>query len=341
MTTVAHVGPLAGGEGGMARVVADMRAWDLPGITQVPVLTSLGRGVWADVVPWIRGLCFVVRGRRRAGLVVHVHLSQGGAFVREGAIVWLAHRLGVPVVAHLHGSRFEAFAGKRPRLVGGVLSRADAVLCLTAASETLVRQLVAVPPPIHLLHNTSEPTSGPLQPARQVVVFAGVVGRRKGVDVLLSAWEKVRAPGWTLEIHGPPDVRDGAVEVQNGERVTSCGATPHGDLMQTLDRSAAAVLPSRAEAFPMFLAEAMAHGAVPIGTDVGDVARLIGDRRRVVPPDDVDALTGALQRLVDLPQSELQELRQGTRERFVAEFSPARLRRILGELWSSLGGATA
>lgn len=54
------------------------------------------------------------------------------------------------------------------------------------------------------------------------------------------------------------------------------------------------------EGFPNVVAEAMAAGIVCVGTDVGDTATLIDDDRRVVPPEDAEALSTAVQRVLDL-----------------------------------------
>lgn len=55
---------------------------------------------------------------------------------------------------------------------------------------------------------------------------------------------------------------------------------------------------SLGESFPNVVGEAMACGAVPLVTDVGDSARLVGDTGSVVPPADVEALGAALSDLI-------------------------------------------
>ena len=70
-----------------------------------------------------------------------------------------------------------------------------------------------------------------------------------------------------------------------------------------------AVLPSREEAFPMFLLEAMAHRCAIVATDVGGVQELMGSAGELVPSGDADALGRALGRLISEP---------GTREALAA-----------------------
>jgi glycosyltransferase involved in cell wall biosynthesis len=60
-------------------------------------------------------------------------------------------------------------------------------------------------------------------------------------------------------------------------------------------------LPSRREALPLVLLEAMAEGLPCVATDVGDVRAVVAGAAVVVPPEDVAALAGALRGLLDDP----------------------------------------
>jgi len=60
------------------------------------------------------------------------------------------------------------------------------------------------------------------------------------------------------------------------------------------------VLPSRFEGYGMAYAEAIAHGVPVIGTTAGAIPQTVPASAGVlVPPDDVPALTTALQRLIE------------------------------------------
>jgi glycosyltransferase involved in cell wall biosynthesis len=78
----------------------------------------------------------------------------------------------------------------------------------------------------------------------------------------------------------------------------------HRDDVPTLLASADAfVLPSRSEAFPNSVIEAMAAGLPVIASAVGGLLDLIDSRRTgvLVPPSDSDALTSALRMLIENP----------------------------------------
>lgn len=78
---------------------------------------------------------------------------------------------------------------------------------------------------------------------------------------------------------------------------------------------------SLGESFPNVVGEAMACGAVPVVTDVGDSARLAGDEDAVVPPADETALATALADRLGLGRDSLARLGQAARQRIVDRYS--------------------
>jgi glycosyltransferase involved in cell wall biosynthesis len=150
-------------------------------------------------------------------------------------------------------------------------------------------ELPAVPTPIPL---------GELGIRPPYVLFVGTVEPRKGVTDLLAAFEPLRSshPDLQLVLAGPPgwgelpDLhRPGIVATGNvGEEV-----------LDALYRSAVALaLPSSYEGFGLPVAEAMARGCPVVTSDAACLPEVAGDAGVVVPLGDVDALAGALHRLV-------------------------------------------
>jgi glycosyltransferase involved in cell wall biosynthesis len=87
----------------------------------------------------------------------------------------------------------------------------------------------------------------------------------------------------------------------------------------------AAVLPSRWENFPHTVVEALAVGTPVIATDVGGVGEVVrdGENGLLVPPEDVEALAGALRRFFSDPA--LRERLRAAAVPSVAAYAPARL----------------
>lgn len=80
-------------------------------------------------------------------------------------------------------------------------------------------------------------------------------------------------------------------------------------------------LPSRTEAFPLVLGEAMAAARPVISTDVGDAALLVGDAGLVVPARDPIRLSDGLQRLLQCSTEERKKLGVAARSRIEFGFS--------------------
>lgn len=94
-------------------------------------------------------------------------------------------------------------------------------------------------------------------------------------------------------------------------------------------------LSSRTEAFPLAVGEAMAMGLPVVSTDVGDVARLLGDAGAIVPAGDPAALAAALARLLQLPPDERRRIGRYGQARIGSEFSIEQVRARLERIYDS------
>jgi glycosyltransferase involved in cell wall biosynthesis len=92
-------------------------------------------------------------------------------------------------------------------------------------------------------------------------------------------------------------------------------------------------LSSRGEALPNVLGEAMACGVPCVGTDVGDVARLLSDTGTVVPPRDPAALASALLAVLALEPDRRQALGARARARIERDFGMAAMVGAYETLW--------
>jgi glycosyltransferase involved in cell wall biosynthesis len=106
-------------------------------------------------------------------------------------------------------------------------------------------------------------------------------------------------------------------------------------LMAGLDLLA---MPSRVEAFPMVLGEAMACGVPCIAADVGDAALIIGKTGRIVPPGDAMALAGALVDLASLPFEVRRSLGITARERIAERYDIETVAARYTDHWLALAG---
>jgi len=289
--TIWHVGRRGEVAGGMTQVVNGYLRWpfaevDVGSIVSRDGSTGLSAGRLFLSAVWR----ILTLGSHDRNAVV-VHLSQGGSFVREGMLLWLARKRGYGTIAHLHGSRFVEFSTRHQRFVARVLVYATKVFVLSEATRNVVRTMIPEER-VELVPNAVP--HGVQRAKERLVVFGGAVTFRKGVDVLLQAWRSIdRRKGWRLVLAGPET--DKGLLDGDLTNVEVRGAIPHSELMELLERSSVAVLPSRDEAMPMFILEALARNNCVVSTRVGGIPSVLDDDRGVlVAPGDVSQLARAL-----------------------------------------------
>jgi glycosyltransferase involved in cell wall biosynthesis len=92
------------------------------------------------------------------------------------------------------------------------------------------------------------------------------------------------------------------------------------------------------EAWPNVLGEAMAMGIPCVSTDVGDSKAIVEDTGIVVPASDVSALIQALEKIVTLPEHELNALGGRARARIHDNFTMDRISKEYIKLYNNLDG---
>lgn len=156
-----------------------------------------------------------------------------------------------------------------------------------------------VPPGVHV--DDWAPPEGGCRGVDDVVriLFVGADFERKGGDVLLDAFAVLRARvGPRVELHL---VTKAEVRPVSGVHVHGALAPNSAQLRALFHRSDLFCLPTRSDCLPLVLSEAGASGLAAVSTTVGAIGELVEDgvTGLLVPPDDVAALTRALQSLVD------------------------------------------
>lgn len=297
-SAVYHFGPSTEHVGGMASVIAML------------VSNSLGAERASAVPTWVPGshaksgllaarAAIMVLGLPRSA-AVHVHMSEGGSFLREAAVVAAARCRRLPRVITIHGPGFADFSTRRPHLVSTVLSMASAITVLSNIDLAVVRRLAPrvhaeiLPNPVPL-----DVAACPVFETSEIVLFAGEVGLRKGADVLQQAWGEVAGsrPLAKCIVVGPStDLRLPATE-----RLEVRGPVDSEEVRRLIREARVIALPSRGEALPMILTEAMAAGRPFVSTPTGGIASL-ADSGVIVPVEDRQALADALIKLLADPE---------------------------------------
>jgi len=287
--TVLECGPDPTTTGGMASVLSEYARFEYAGLRIRIASTWWPNSPFRTLGGFLKSAALVLL---TPGIdVIHVHISEGGSFLREGSLLRLARMRGRPTIATLHGADFEKFARRHPRFVRTVLSQASVVVCLGIQTERQVSKLLPHARTEILLNPVEvhrRPTTG-LSTRR--VLFAGEVGERKGFDRLLRAWRLVHTavPDAQLIVCGPLAAGWSPPIEQDG--VQYLGDVSRDVVRQELSAARAACLPSRREVLPMFILEAVSSGVPVVATRTGEWESLAGcPAIRWVANDDRDAL---------------------------------------------------
>jgi glycosyltransferase involved in cell wall biosynthesis len=144
--------------------------------------------------------------------------------------------------------------------------------------------------------------SAPAEAGRgRELLFVGTFEARKGLDVLLEAWQRLArddlglrlagAPGWGAESELAALAALPRVQLER---------SPSDERLAELYRGAAALVhPSRMEGFGLPVAEAMASACPVVSSDLPSVREYAGDAVRFVPRGDAAALAAALGEVMD------------------------------------------
>jgi len=299
---VHHYGAKTGqlGGGGIAAAVAVLATEAGAGARRhTPSVRSSRVGYSVDL--FARSLASIVANRvGRSRPIVHVHVADGGSLHREGSLARAAHRLGLRTVTSFHTGALPMLVDRHPRRVRAIVRASDVVHVLGTRAEAAIESLGEPGARIAVIPNAVQApeTAGPAGAQPPSVLFAGAVAVRKGVDVLLDAWESVLRdhPDAQLTLVG----RNEGIEHLDRPGVRWRGPVRHGDVAGLLREHRVAVLPSRSEAMPMFVLEAMAQARPVVATAVGELGDVLPPEQ-LVPSGDSGALADRLSELMSDP----------------------------------------
>jgi len=137
------------------------------------------------------------------------------------------------------------------------------------------------------------------------LLFIGSLIPLKGLDVLLKALAGVNSlPPWTLTVVGDGPEGDHlkslAIELGINTNIRFLGGVSPDGIPQLMNDHHLLILPSYREGRPNVVLEAMAAALPVLATDIEGTREMIqhGQTGWLVPPGDVDALSGALDDLI-------------------------------------------
>lgn len=235
------------------------------------------------------------------------------AFMTEANVValWAAKGLGVPVAISERNQPDRPGLGRLRKLArrlsyplaSAIVVQTDAIAAwMTARFRGPVH---IIPNPVALDPGATRREQGEFHE----IVSLGRLTHQKGFDVLMRSFAALagKHPDWRLVIYGEGPDRGALVQLRSAsgleERVALPGLTR--DSATALSRASLFVLPSRFEGYPNALLEALGCGLPVVATACpGATAEILanGLHGMLVPPDDMTAMTEALDAMMSDPE---------------------------------------
>jgi glycosyltransferase involved in cell wall biosynthesis len=183
-------------------------------------------------------------------------------------------------------------------------ANSDAIIAVSQSTATQVEQLLGVEPSrIHVVpHGSPQVAVGSAARRENLVLFVGVIQKRKNVGRLVKAFERLPA-GWRLALAGASQGYGAAEELRAVEEsprradIDMLGHLSGGQLAALYARARIFAFPSLDEGFGMPILEAMAHGVPVVTSQSSAMPEVAGDAALLVDPLNVDQLAHALTRL--------------------------------------------
>ena len=228
------------------------------------------------------------------------------------------------------------------------LLAADRVVAQSRELESVCIELGVAPDRIHRISNAVdlpvEVAKSDRSKGERRIAAMGIFFHKKGFDLLIEAFSKVRArdPAARLEIAG-----DGPERERLQQQVERCGLTESVEFpgmldgakkQRFLDRASLFVSASRREPFSNANLEALAAGLPMVVTAVGGNREIVEGGRNglLVPPEDPQALAGAISHLLEEP--ELRSQMAAASRVKAAEYSWSKITDRYEALYAELAG---
>lgn len=246
--------------------------------------------------------------------IVHGHSAKGGVYAR--ALGALSNRRARPARLYSpHGGSLhydpDSRAGKVYFAIERFLERSCETILFVADYErrTYAAKIGEPRCPTRIVYNgLADSEFEPVTTTADAgdFLFIGEMRLLKGPDLFVEAIGRLRAEGRPINAvmvgHGP-DRDQIAAQVERDGLSDAIDLRPAMPAREAFALARTVVIPSRAEAMPYIVLEALAAGRPLIATDVGGIGEIMGDNRRALVEPDAAALALAMAGALDKPDA--------------------------------------
>lgn len=310
---VLMIGPARDVKGGMTTVVDNYFEYGLSSLVKLDYCESINdKSKFQKGIKEVCGYIHFCRIVNKYDLV-HIHMASGRSTYRKIEYIKKAKKNKKKVVVHIHGGGFADFYAaqneRNKRKIEKGLNLADKVIVLSQEWKQYFLQIIPKEK-LEILYNGVEvPKEFNKDYNNNCILFLGRLCEEKGVYKLLEAIKvlSVTHPDIKLNICGSGEedkilkyIRDNSLS----NNVKLIGWVAKYQREKQLKENSIFVLPSKYEAMPMSLLEAMAYRNIPVCTNVGGIPQIIQDGTNgiLIKKYEVKSIIEALEKVLDCPQ---------------------------------------
>jgi len=234
----------------------------------------------------------------------------------------------IPAVITVHDLAFLLYpnfvTARSARYYGQVeeaVKHASRIIAVSRSTKNdLIKLLGASESKIDVIYEASDPFFRPIprehaqmgirevgiQAPERFILFVGTIEPRKNLSTLIRAYRHLRdyyhhalplllagAPGWLAE-----DVHGLVAELGLEQHVHFLGKTSNDQLLALYNLATVLAHPAHYEGFGLPPLEAMACATPVVCSNAGSLPEVVGDAALLVPPEDVEAWSVALDRII-------------------------------------------
>lgn len=216
---------------------------------------------------------------------IHITTSGSLATVRDILLLKTARRFNIPAYYHIRFGRIDAISKGKTRewkMIAKAMKLAEKVITIDETTYQAVRRelpqvkVINIPNPVNV-----EKLPKPIHVSSKTVTYLGWVVHTKGIEELISAWEKIakKYADWKLQLIGPykEEYMNQLKKQYTFQGVSVLGEKAHDEAMNIVNSSEILILPSYTEGFPNVIVEAMAMEKAVIATRVGAIPEMLNE----------------------------------------------------------------
>ena len=229
--------------------------------------------------------------KQNQNAVIHYNIPlMKAAIIRDYMLIRIAHKLGMPIVLHIHGGNYIK-ERNRPwyikRLLNKIFSWGKSIIILGEEEKKILEE------DFNLKNVISLPNCIDLTEAKKFnrcvaekealdILYIGRIEPNKGIDYIFEACNVLKNDCMKFHLHFAGKEETEGLYIPKfkeefGEDFTFHGIVSGKKKTEVLKKCDIFLLPSFYEGLPMSLLETMSFGQVPVVTPVGSIPTVVTD----------------------------------------------------------------